>query len=163
MITILTGPAGAGKNTVAHILAKKRQRCAVIDVDLVRWMVLQPHHAPWSGEEGEEQVALGIKNACMLAKNFQEEGYDVIILDVVGDSSIKIYKLYFKRSECKVIMLLPTLEETQKRNEMRPARLTDERIVALHESQSNFTDYDEKIDNTTLSPEETAEKINQLF
>lgn len=54
-VLILTGPAGAGKNTVAHEFAKKREKCAVIDIDLVRWMVLQPHKAPWEGEEGMKQ------------------------------------------------------------------------------------------------------------
>lgn len=34
-------------------------------------MVVKPHHAPWSGEKGEEQVKLGIKNARVLTKNFK--------------------------------------------------------------------------------------------
>lgn len=69
-ILILTGPAGAGKNTIASLLTKQRTKCVVIDVDVVRWMVAQPHKAPWNGEEGVKQQELGVENACLLAKNF---------------------------------------------------------------------------------------------
>jgi|SRR5208282_1440436 len=84
-VLILTGPAGGGKNSVASIYANARERCAVIDVDLIRWMVLKPHVAPWGGEDGRGQHRLGVRNACMLARNFIEEGYEVVILDVLSD------------------------------------------------------------------------------
>ena len=37
-VVVLTGPAAAGKNTIANLLARKRDKGADIDVDLVRWM-----------------------------------------------------------------------------------------------------------------------------
>ncbi len=46
MLLILTGPAGAGKNTVGHILAQLREKCAVVDADDVRHMAIKPHIAP---------------------------------------------------------------------------------------------------------------------
>jgi DNA polymerase III delta prime subunit len=79
-VWILTGLPGVGKNTVASALARCRQRCAIVDVDLVRWMVVQPHHAPWEGSEGEAQQLLGVTNACMLARNFDAADYDVVLL-----------------------------------------------------------------------------------
>lgn len=89
---LLTGPPGAGKNTVAEVLARKRKLCAVIDVDIVRCMVLQPQHAPWDGEEGRRQVALGVRNTCMLANSFRAEGCDVVILDVIDDETFALYQ-----------------------------------------------------------------------
>src|SRR5438128_8962801 len=105
-VLIITGPPGAGKSTVVQILAKKRNRCTVIDVDTVRHMVVHPHYAPWSGEEGKKQVKLGIKNASMLTKNFLAENFDVIILDVVSEWSLNLYKEYL--DEFKVVLLLST-------------------------------------------------------
>ena len=110
-VLILTGPSGAGKNTVAAVLAKKLVRCAVIDVDLVRWMVLQPHKASWDGKEGQAQQKLGVQNACVLARNFISAGFDVVILDVLTDEMARIYKSELREREPKRVLLLPTWDE----------------------------------------------------
>ncbi len=162
-ILILTGPAGAGKNTVATILARKKSKCAVIDVDAVRHMIVQPHHAPWSGNEGKEQVRLGIKNACMMAKNFLAENFDVVILDVVTDWSLNLYKEYFQGKIFKVALLLPSLEEVKKRNQSREYRLEEKRVLELYDQQSKFSSFDTKIDNTKTTPETVAEELKQIF
>ncbi len=162
-LLILTGPAGAGKNTIAHAFAKKKSKCAVVDVDTVRWMVLQPHHAPWSGAEGEKQVELGIRNASALTKNFIQEGYDVVILDVVTDWSLNLYKQYLQGNDFKIVILLPEFEELKKRNRQRPTtKITEGRIATLYKEQEKFTGFDEKIDNTSLSAEDVAEKLIKL-
>src|SRR3990167_6380131 len=95
-LLILTGPAGAGKNTIAELAAKKREKCAVIDVDTIRWFLRNPHKAPWEGEEGKTQQFLGVKNACTLAENFLKENCDVIILDVINDETAKLYRELLK-------------------------------------------------------------------
>ncbi len=162
-VLVLTGPAGAGKNTVAHELAKKREKCAVVDIDLVRWMVLQPHKAPWEGEEGQKQVLLGVKNGLMLAKNFTDEGYDVVILDVISDEIAAIYKNKLEVLNPKIVLLLPSFEEIKKRNSSRPPRLTEGRIKYLYEMEEKLTLYDKKIDNTNLTPEEVAEELSKFM
>ncbi|HVT01293.1 MAG TPA: AAA family ATPase [Patescibacteria group bacterium] len=162
-IIILTGPAGAGKNTVGHILAQLRHKCAVIDVDDVRHMAIKPHIAPWYGEPGQKQARLGAKNAVGLAKNFIEEGFDCVILDVVTKETSRIYKDGLKEFKPKIVLLFPTLDEVKKRNSNRSYNLQEERLISLHEEQSKFENYDEKIDNTNLSAEKTAEKINSIF
>lgn len=163
MILILTGPAGAGKNTVGHILAQLREKCAVIDVDDVRHMAIKPHIAPWEGEGGQRQVRLGIKNACALTKNFTDAGFDVIILDVITDELAKIYRENLKEFDPKIVLLLPSLEEAKKRNRERSYNLEENILSDLHKKQSELKDYDEKIDNTNISAQQTAEKINQVL
>ncbi len=159
-ILILTGPAGVGKNTIARILATKRERCAVIDADAVRWMLLQPHKAPWSGEEGRRQQILGVKNACLLAHNFVQNNSDVVILDVLSKETLDIYKKELSKLNPKIILLLPTFEEIQRRNKTRPLHITEEEIAMLYKSQEVLQNYDEKIDNSNLSAEEAADKLN---
>lgn len=90
MILIITGPPAAGKSTVGPIIAGQLERCAVIDVDLVRAMVVQPHVAPWLSEEGLSQLRLGAENASALARNFVNAGFDVVILDVLTDETAQI-------------------------------------------------------------------------
>lgn len=160
-VLILTGPAGAGKNTVAYALTKLREKCTVIDIDLVRWMILQPHKSPWDGEEGKKQARLGIKNGCILARSFIEEGYDVIILDVLTDEIAQIYKDRLKGLNPKIVLLLPTYEEIVRRSKLRPPRLSEGRIKNLYELEKNLTILDKKIDNTSISAEEVAENLNK--
>lgn len=158
-IQILTGPPGAGKNTISHLLAKKRRKCAVIDVDVVRWMVLQPHRPPWQEGEGQKQRILGVKNACLLARNFLEEGYDVAILDVIYNETIGYYRNHLKDLHPEIILLLPTLEETKWRNTQRPPRLDEKEIEMLYASQVELRGFDKKIDNTFIPAEEMAEML----
>lgn len=162
-VLILTGPAGAGKNTVAHALAKLREKYAVIDIDLVRWMILQPHKSPWDGEEGKQQARLGIKNGCILAKSFIKEDYDVVILDVLTDEIAEIYKDRLQGLDPKIVLLLPTYEEIVKRNKLRPPRLSEGRIKNLYELEKNLTILDKKIDNTNITAESAAEGLNKFL
>lgn len=162
-VIVLTGPPGAGKNTVAQIIAKGRSKCAVIDVDLVRWMILQPHKAPWEGNAGKEQQTLGVQNACLLASNFLKEAYEVIILDVLTPDTAKLYKKELQANSVKIILLLPIYEEIRRRNALRPPRLKESEVKMLYDQQKALTGYDEIIDNTNLFPEETAQKIIQHY
>lgn len=158
-VIILTGPPGAGKNTIAQIIAKRRNQCAVIDVDLVRWMILQPHKAPWEGNAGKKQQMLGARNACLLANSFLKEAYEVIILDVLTTDSARLYQKQLQKSNVKIILLLPTYEEILRRNILRPPRLKKDEVKKLYDQQKGFTEYDEIVDNTNLSPEETAQRV----
>ncbi len=156
-LLILTGPPAAGKNAIASSYANLRERCAVIDVDLVRWMVVKPHLAPWEGEAGQRQHRLGIRNACALARNFLAEGFDVVILDVLSDELAQIYKDALASAAPEIVLLIPTLAEIEKRNLERGARLTDEEVASLYESQHHFHAFDRKIDNTDLLATEVAQ------
>lgn len=162
-VIILTGPPGAGKNTIAQIIARERSKCAMIDVDLVRWMILQPHKAPWEGNAGKKQQTLGARNACLLANNFIKEAYDVIILDVLTTGIAKLYKKHLQNNNAKIILLLPTYEEILRRNILRPPRLKEDEVKMLYDQQKAFIEYDEIVDNTHLSAEETAQKLLQHF
>jgi dephospho-CoA kinase len=159
-ITILTGPAASGKNTISKILARKEEKCAVIDVDTVRQMYVQPHNAPWDGEEGKVQQLLGVENTCVLAKNFVKNNIDVVILDVLTDEAANLYKKNL--GEVKIILLMPVFAEAQRRFKERPPTITDEEFKMIYEWEENLTVFDEKIDNTALSAKETADKISAI-
>ncbi|MEN9328068.1 MAG: hypothetical protein RI947_876 [Candidatus Parcubacteria bacterium] len=158
---IITGPTGAGKNTVSQVLVTHRTKCALIDVDDVRGMYMQPHKAPWDGEEGRAQHKLGAVNACLLANNFASNGLDVIILDVLIAETARIYRELIPQS--KIALLMPTYEEACIRFTKRPPTITLEEFKIVYEWQQNFTDYDGKIDNTQLTVQETAEKLSMFM
>jgi|SRR3989344_2663274 len=162
-LIILNGPTGTGKNTIAEIVAQKREKCAVIDFDVLRNMFRKPHKTPWDGEAGYKQNVLGLEHACMLAKSFLDNGYDCIILDVLYDETANLYKEKLKEYKPVLVLLLPTWEEIKRRNETRPPRLKAEELEMVYKQQSELQVYDKKIDNTDLSPEEVALKIVELM
>ena len=92
MILIITGPPASGKSTIGPLIAKQLQRCVVIDVDLLRAMVKQPHIPPWQGEKGNAQLSLDVQNACAMAQNYVAAEFDVVILDVLTDETAHIYQ-----------------------------------------------------------------------
>jgi hypothetical protein len=166
-ITLLTGPAACGKNTIAHIYATQyRQACAAIDVDLLRWMLRQPHLAPWPSDPpdspAQAQHRLGIKHACLLAQSFVAEGYETVICDVVGDRLAAYYRELLAAHDFKIVLLLPTWEASLARLRSRGPTITEAEARLLYDQQQSLIDYDARLDNTTLSADQATEWLAYL-
>jgi chloramphenicol 3-O-phosphotransferase len=162
-ITILTGPAAAGKNTIANLYATRFcERCAVIDVDALRGMLRHPHAAPWEGTEGLAQHRLGVKHACLLAKSFADEGCEVIVLDVVWANLGQRYRQEFNGYLCRIVRLMPTWEESLKRLHERPQTISDEEARWVYDTQTALQDFDFSLDNTYMAAEEVAAWLASL-
>jgi len=158
---IFTGPCAAGKNTIATLLAHSVDRGVHIDVDRLRAMVVHPHKAPWDGEEGEVQEKLAIENSCLLAKQFIQGGYSVVITNLLSDSTVRLYQNLLEKYPFRIVLLMPTFEEVKKRDITRGQRLTDDEFSMLYKHQEQFTLYDIKVDNTYLMPEEVVRMLIQ--
>ncbi len=150
-ILLLTGPPASGKNTIGEQLAKRLERCAVIDSDALRRMVIQPQKLSWEGEEGARQLTLGIENTCALAHNFNNLGYHVVISDTLTEATLAHYRRCLSDLAIWTVLILPTQEEIARRLISRPDYLSRGQVELLYTQQAQFTGYDEKLDNTTLS------------
>ncbi|WP_433434773.1 hypothetical protein [Nonomuraea sp. CA-141351] len=89
---VLTGPPAVGKSTIGRLVAQGRPCAALIDIDDVRHLVVSGHTAPWNGLEGLRQQRLGVLNGCALARNFLDDDIDVVIVDVLTDSTAELYR-----------------------------------------------------------------------
>lgn len=162
-ITVLTGPAASGKNTIGHIYATRYcERCAVIDVDLVRGMLRQPHAAPWQEPEGLLQHRLGVKHACMLARSFADEGYEVCILDVVWADLGQLYRQQLSGYPLRIVRLMPSWKESLRRLHERRHTITDDEARWVYQQQESLTDFDHTIDNSALSAEHVVRWLAAL-
>ena len=94
MIIIISGTPAAGKSSVSKALAEKFPKSVYIPVDDLRAMVIAGNIAPWDDKFGE-QYKLIEKNFLAMTKNFLEEGFVVIIDDVIGDEQVKKYQKMF--------------------------------------------------------------------
>lgn len=154
---LLTGGPAAGKSTIATALAATRPRSARVDVDDVRQLVVRGHAAPWEGADGARQQLLGVRNACMLARNFLTEGIDVVIADVVSDRTVASYRAQLP--ELRIIWLDLDSAEAQRRAGTRPMHLSWEEFATLHEEHRALTSFDERIDVTALTVAEVVRRI----
>ena len=166
-ITLLTGPAACGKNTIAHVYATQyRAACAVVDVDQLRWMLRQPHLAPWPDDPpdspAQAQHRLGIKHACLLARSFASEGYETVICDVIGDRLAAYYRDLLAAQDFKIVLLLPTWTASLARLRSRGPTITETEARKLYDQQQALTDYDAWLDNTDLTAEEAAAWLAHL-
>ena len=126
---IVTGPPAAGKSTSARRLAATRQRCAVVDVDDIRQLVVAGHAAPWDGGEGAAQHRLGAENACRLALNFGAYGLDVVLTDVVTDA---VWPVYAEQLPGAVVVHLRiSAAEARRRFDSRPRHLSEAEFLRL--------------------------------
>lgn len=160
---ILTGPAGAGKNTIGVELGKLLDRLAVIDGDDVRQMLKQPHKAPWEGDEGAKQHGLGLENNCLLARSFADSGYNVLILDVVTQAFAARYRSKLKDYPAFIVSLLPSRGVIRTRNQQKPSYLQESEIDWTYQSQEALDDYDERIDNSLLSASDVARHLEKMI
>ncbi len=164
VVCLITGPSGAGKSSVAKALALKFEKSAVINADDLHKMIIggrvKPY--PWN-EEVKKQLFLRAQNACTLANNFLESGYNVIIDCIVGRTQLKQFQDFFHDRKIKVFLLLPTLEALFKRFDKRG--INEElrkRTQELHEKYMLRKDELnwQIIDSSNQTLEETT---NQIF
>jgi adenylate kinase family enzyme len=162
-ILLLTGPPASGKNTIAELLANRLERCAAIDVDQLREMIVQPRNTTWESRERSSQENVVVKNACSLARNFMEAGYDVVISDVITEQSLDTYKSALSQTSIKTILLLPTESEIMGRLLSRPDYLSRGEVTHVYDQQAQFTDYDDKLDNTEIQPDDVVDWLLQRW
>lgn len=163
MILLLTGPPAAGKSTLGPLLGQQMTRCAVIDVDWLRKMVVQPHIAPWRGQAGLDQLQLGVQNACAVARNCVAAGFAVVILDVLTNETAQLYRAHLADLGCQIVLLLPSLATAVQRNRDRGQFLTDDEVELLYGWQAALTDYDQRIDNSALPVETLVQQLQPLL
>ncbi len=161
LITLLTGPSAAGKNTIGYTYARQfSQQCAVIDGDQVRGMYTQPHIAPWQGNEGLNQHRIGARHGATLARSFNTIGLEVVLLDVLWADIPAVYRAKLNGLSLRIVRLLPSLDETLRRHHQRPPSISDNEVKWTYDQTAALTDYDLTLDTTELSPEQVAQWLS---
>lgn len=158
---ILSGGPAVGKSTCVRVLARERDRCAAIDGDDVRQLVVSGERALWSGHDGEEQFLLSARNVSALARNFRDAAFDVAVADFVTASSLEVYRR--ELPGCFVVHLQVSLAGAQERATARPVYLTDHEFVVLHDMIATPPAADLVIDTERMNLEDQLREIRNSW
>jgi hypothetical protein len=133
---VLTGGPAAGKSTTGRLVAELRDRCAFIDVDDIRHLVVSGHLAPWEDNGGQQQQMLGVENVCALVRNFALGGIESVVADFVTASTASVYRTL---GGVVLVRLQISLSEAEVRAATRPRHITEAEFRYLHQLDANAT------------------------
>jgi hypothetical protein len=163
-ILAITGPAGSGKSTVAGELAKQIDRCVNIDADVVKHMIVNGF--TYGNEpEGVRQWQLLGTNIGVLAKNFQDAGYNVIINGYINELAWENIQKYVILDH--KVLLLPCVDKVTERDAGRHEdyRMGAEAVKEHHDyfSVASFYSGFTKIDSTGHAVDETIAAVKEIL
>ncbi len=162
-VFLITGPSGSGKSTVARLLAERFPRGVHLEGDFFRRSIVSGRHeptprpSPWA----LEQLRLRYRLGATVAAAYFDEGFAVVLEDVVAGPLLSDWATLIGRSPTQVVVLLPTIEVVTAREASRKASgYTRWSIEELYDA---FLDETPRIglwlDTSEQTPEQTVEDI----
>jgi cytidylate kinase len=168
IVAVITGPIGSGKSTLSRQLAKKRELCADIDIEVVNHMIVSGFSFNPNAEY-DQQITFNewstSSNAIgVLAKYFLDSGYDVIIHGRTNEQLLRGVENHIRITH--KLLLLPAMDEVIARDSARGSSMSiGESAVRkdyeyyLQETWQNFV----RIDTSNESVVQSVSKLQKIL
>jgi len=168
-IFVISGTQGAGKTTVAGLLARRFASGAHVSADTLQKMIVAGGEWPDSREttvnnkepEGAvaEQLRLRLRNMCLLGRSFYEAGVTAVLDDIIIGARIDQVREDLAGLEYHFVMLAPGIETVRERERERGTELWREWEWLTRD----ILDAEERpglwLDTGDQTPEETVDEI----
>jgi tRNA uridine 5-carbamoylmethylation protein Kti12 len=166
-VVILSGPPGAGKTTVAPVLAQAWQSSVHLKVDSFFLFIARGFIPPWQSESHAQNETV-MRAVAASAVIYAAAGYTVIVDGVIGPWFLGTFlaRLGPAQIPTHYVVLRPHLAITLARAQARSAdELTAEGpIRQLYEEFQDLGPYERHVvDNSTQAPAATAALIRRLI
>lgn len=163
----ITGPTGSGKTTIGEALAKHLDKCVNIDADHIKHMIVSGFHKDDSNAGGWSfnEWALVGESIGMLAKNFNEKGFSVIINGYVDEPAWSEIQKHITLDH--KILLLPDAHTNKQRDagRLEDIRMGEASVDEHHnhfQTEAMYNDFT-KLDTSDETIEQTIDKVMEII
>ena len=167
-IIVITGVQGAGKSAVGPILARRFERGAYIDADVVQKMIVSGEtwvtdtSAPGQplADEAARQLRLRLHNACLLARSFRDAGFTAVIGDIILGERWEHLREELRGVPSRLVVLAPPVETVIQRDAARSYTVGSEWGRHLdRELRATMAGIGMWVDSAGQTPDETVDEI----
>ena len=160
---IISGIPGAGKTTVARLIAESLPRAAHIEGDLIDHHLIVSGGVPPEGDprdEAERQLVLRRRNICLLADSFAEDGFVPVIDDVViSPGVLNLYRTLLHTRPAVFVQLTPRLDVVRDRDAARDKHVFEIWQHLDRQMRDSMPRVGLWLDTTDLSAQKTVDAI----
>ncbi len=163
-MVMFTGPAGAGKSTLARAWCATRPRAVHVELDGVRHLIvsgLVDPHEPGPLQAGQYDTSVAA--CCALVREFVASGYDVAVDDAVDPKTFEAqWPPRLVGIERSVVVVRPSLDVALERSAARHKRVRPGLVREQHAATSRWPSR-RTIDTAGQSVEESLQAARRLI
>jgi predicted kinase len=159
---VVSGTQGAGKSTVAQLLARRFERGAWVSADALQRMIVSggrwPEGPAMSGE-AERQLQLRLRHACLLATSFVAAGITAVVDDIVIGARVDQLLELLAGQRFVFVLLTPRPEAIRRREAERGTSLWERWEWLDEEIRTRTRRIGLWLDSSDQTPDETVDEI----
>ncbi len=160
-LLIVTGPPGAGKSTVAAILADRFEQSVLVEGDAFFAFLARGAIQPWL-PESEDQNEVVTQAAAAAAGRYAGAGYETVYDGVVGPWFLPTFAAATGLDRLDYVVLMPSVERCVERVATRRGHgFSDE--AATRKMHQGFTQADVDARHVLLDPPDRPDDVADLI